>query len=498
MAQHYGIAVLPARPRKPRDKAKVENAVGVVERWILAALRHRKFFAVAELNEAIEELLERLNHRPFRKREGTRTSLFESIDRPALQPLPAQRYVMAEWKTVRANIDYHVEIDRHYYSVPYQLAGQQLEARYTATSIEVFQGGKRIASHARSSAAYRHTTVSEHMPKSHQAHLEWTPSRLIHWGETVGSATAEVIRIILASKPHPEMGYRACLGILRLAKTYSNERLEAASQRALQLQACSYSSLRAFKKGTPMLNQPTIEKLHTMKLHGMADAFRVQLETADTSQLGFEERFAMLVDQQWLWRENRALTRRLQSARLKERGVIEDIDYQHPRGLDHKLLRTLAASEWVRQNQNVLFIGPTGIGKSWLACALAHKACRDGFSVLHKRTTELFRELAVAHVDGSIGRVLLKLSRVDVLVLDDFAMAPLKDSERRDFLEICDDRYQRRSLILTSQMPIAHWHEQIGDPTIADSILDRLVHNAYRIELTGESMRKKRGDKPER
>ncbi|HEX4227177.1 MAG TPA: ATP-binding protein [Bryobacteraceae bacterium] len=139
--------------------------------------------------------------------------------------------------------------------------------------------------------------------------------------------------------------------------------------------------------------------------------------------------------------------------------------------------------------------GPTGIGKSWMACALAQKACRDGFSVLHKRATELFRELAVAHVDGSIGRVLLKLSRVDVLLLDDFAMAPLKDSERRDFLEICDDRYQRHSLILTSQMPIAHWHEQIGDPSIADSILDRLVHNAYRIELNGESMRKKRNRK---
>jgi DNA replication protein DnaC len=140
---------------------------------------------------------------------------------------------------------------------------------------------------------------------------------------------------------------------------------------------------------------------------------------------------------------------------------------------------------------------PVGIGKSWLGCALAHKACRDGFSVLHKRTSELCRDLAVAHVDGSIGRVLLKLSRVDVLMLDDFAMAPLKDSERRDFLEICDDRYQRRSMILTSQMPVAHWHEQIGDPTIADSILDRLVHNAYRVELAGESMRKKRGRKPD-
>ena len=245
-----------------------------------------------------------------------------------------------------------------------------------------------------------------------------------------------------------------------------------------------------------MLNQPTIEKLYAMKLHGMADAFRAQVETADTSQLSFEERFGMLVDQQWLWKENRALARRLQLARLKERGTIEDIDYQHSRGLDRKLMRTLSSSEWVRQNQNILLIGPTGIGKSWLGCALAHRACRDGFTVLHKRTTELFRELAVAHVDGSIGRLLLKMSRIDVLFLDDFAMAPLKDSERRDFLEICDDRYQRRSLILTSQMPVAHWHEQIGDPTIADSILDRLVHNAYRIELNGESIRKKRGRKP--
>jgi transposase len=165
---------------------------------------------------------------------------------------------MAEWKTVRANIDYHIEIDRHYYSLPYQLAGQQLEARYTATIVELFQDGKRVASHARSSAAYRHTTVHEHMPKSHQAHLEWTPSRLIHWGETVGTATAEVIRTILASKPHPEMGYRACLGILRLAKTYSAERLEAASLRALHLQACSYSSLRSILKRS-LDRQTTLE-----------------------------------------------------------------------------------------------------------------------------------------------------------------------------------------------------------------------------------------------
>ena len=208
-------------------------------------MRHRRFTSLAEVNEAIAELLERLNQRSFRKREGSRASLFAELDRPALQPLPAERYVLAHWKTVRANIDYHVEVDRHYYSVPYQLAGQKLEARSTAVTVEIFHGGKRVASHARSSAAYRHTTLSAHMPKSHQAHVEWTPSRLIHWAEGVGPATAELVRTILERKPHPEMGYRACLGVLSLEKLYTKSRLEAASQRAVQLQAFSYQSVKS-------------------------------------------------------------------------------------------------------------------------------------------------------------------------------------------------------------------------------------------------------------
>jgi transposase len=258
MSQHYGTAILPARPYKPRDKAKVENAVLVAERWILAVLRYQKFFCLAELHDAIAPLLERLNNRPFRKRDGTRASLYASLDRPALRPLPAERYVMADWKTVRASIDYHVEIDRHYYSVPYQLAGQQLEARYTAATVEIFEAGKRITSHLRSSVPYHHTTKTAHMPKSHQAHLEWTPSRLIHWAGTVGGATADVVRTILESRPHPEMGYRSCLGIMRLAKTYSNERVEAASRRALQLQACSYTSLHSILKSS-LDHQTTID-----------------------------------------------------------------------------------------------------------------------------------------------------------------------------------------------------------------------------------------------
>jgi transposase len=248
LAEHYHVAIMPARPYKPRDKAKVEAAVFLAERWLIAVLRHQKFFSIADLNQALATHLERLNHRAFRKREGTRASLYATLDRPALQPLPYERYVMAEWKTVRANIDYHVEVDHHYYSVPYQLRGEELEARSTTTTVEIFYHGKRVASHVRSFARYHHSTVTEHMPKSHQAYLEWTPSRLIHWGESVGEATAQVVRNILKSKSHPEVGYRACLGILSLAKCYSDHRLEAACRRALEVQACSYHSLKSILK----------------------------------------------------------------------------------------------------------------------------------------------------------------------------------------------------------------------------------------------------------
>ena len=242
-----------------------------------------------------------------------------------------------------------------------------------------------------------------------------------------------------------------------------------------------------------MLNQQTLEKLHALRLHGMAEAFRAQSEQRGIAELSFEERFALLVDQQWTWRQNRALERRLAKAKLRHRASVEDIDYRSPRGLDRALLRSFTQnSAWVREHQNIFLIGPTGIGKSFLACALAEKACRDGFTALYTRAAQLFRDLALAHADGSLRTLLARLARVDVLLVDDWVMAPLADVERRDFLEICEDRYLIRSTILSSQLPVAKWHEQIGDPTLADSILDRLVHNAQRIEMRGESMRKKR------
>ena len=242
-----------------------------------------------------------------------------------------------------------------------------------------------------------------------------------------------------------------------------------------------------------MLNQQTVEKLHALRLRGMAEAFREQQEDAAVQQLSFEERLGLLIDRQWNWRQNRALARRLKNARLEGSACVEDIDFRSARGLDRPLVRSLVAeSNWVRQHQNLFLTGPTGIGKTFLARALGQKACRDGFTALFTKASQLFRGLALARAAGSLGKLLYQLSRLDVLLVDDWAMAPLSETERRDFLEICDERYQTRSTLLTSQLPVAAWHAQIGDPTVADSILDRLVHQAHRIELQGESMRKKR------
>jgi transposase len=245
MAAHYGMAIIPARVKKPRDKAKVEAGVLLVERWILAALRKRRFFSLAELNQAITELLDRLNHHRFRKLEGNRAERFATIDRPALRPLPVEAYTFAEWKKVRVNIDYHIEIERHYYSVPYTLLHRELDVRYTAMTVEIFHRGQRIASHARSSKVGGHTTNDAHRPKSHQRYLEWTPERLVRWASTVGPFTAALVDKILQSRPHPEQGFRSCLGILRLGRTYGSDRLEAASTRACNLNACSYQSVKS-------------------------------------------------------------------------------------------------------------------------------------------------------------------------------------------------------------------------------------------------------------
>ena len=241
-----------------------------------------------------------------------------------------------------------------------------------------------------------------------------------------------------------------------------------------------------------MLANPTLDKLQRLRLDGIYAAYREQLEGDDYQDLGFDERLGFIVDREHTERHNRRLQTRLRKAKLRLDATVEDIDYRHPRGLDKFLMLSLAGCDWIHQHHNVIITGPTGAGKSYLACALGNKACREGYPVLYYRIARLFQELAIAKADGRYDNVLRALARSQLLVLDDWGTAPLTDEQRRDLFEVIEDRYDRGSTLIAAQLPVKHWHETIGDPTLADAILDRLIHNAYTITLKGESMRKRK------
>lgn len=241
-----------------------------------------------------------------------------------------------------------------------------------------------------------------------------------------------------------------------------------------------------------MLQHPTLEKLTTLKFTGMVKALTEQMTLPDIEQLSFEERLGLLVDRELSERHDRRLQTRLRNARLKQQACIEDIDYRHRRGLDKSLLTRLSSCQWLKEKLNILITGPTGVGKTWLACALAQKACREGYTVLYLRLPRLLQELPIAKGDGSYPKRMAALAKTDVVVLDDWGLAKLIPEQQRDLLEILEDRHGTRSTLVTSQLPVDKWHDIIGDPTLADAILDRLIHNAYKINLKGESMRKQK------
>ena len=364
LASHYATAVLPARPRHPKDKAKAEGGVLLVERWVLACLRHQRFFSLDELNQAIAVLMVKFNNKPFKKLPGCRLSAFAEMDKPALRPLPATRYEFAEWKVARVGIDYHVEVIGHYYSVPYRYAREKVDVRLTANIVELFLRGIRIASHARCDTLGHQSTLDAHRTPAHQAVMGWNAPRLLDWAERIGPHVQAVVQHVLNQRRHPQQGYRACLGILRLGKAYGDDRLEAACDRAIAIGAPSYSSLKSIlksgldkkrasrpkpvypritpmcaapiitTKGSTMLNHPTVDKLQQLRLTGMARALAQQAMSPEIGQLSFEERLGLLVDSESSERESRQNASRLKRAKLKQDATPEDVDYRHPRGLD--------------------------------------------------------------------------------------------------------------------------------------------------------------------
>ncbi len=267
MAEHYGCVVMPSRPYRPRDKSKVENAVLHVERQILARLRNRTFFSLKELNRTISKELKTLNEKPFQKLDGSRKSWYEELDKKALLPLPSERYIFAQWKTLKVNIDYHVELEKNYYSVPYQLVREKVDVRFTTFTVEILHKGKRITSHTRLSGTGKRSTNPEHMPDSHRKHLEWTPTRIINWAKKSGESTASLVEKLLNQKAHPEQAYRSCLGIIRLGDKYGSDRLEVACSRAIDCNGLSYGSVKSILQNGLDLVEPEKQNVLPLPSH---------------------------------------------------------------------------------------------------------------------------------------------------------------------------------------------------------------------------------------
>ena len=543
LADHYGFVVLPARIGSPRDKAKVEAAFGIVSRFVLGRLRNRRFFSLVELNEAVRDCVAKINAKVMKQLAQSRNDLW-SLDRPALKEFPSERYQYAEWKRCTVAPDYHVEVDDHYYSVPFVLLRETVDARLpTARSRSSTRASGLRATCARARQAHDDTRAHAVEPSALRRMVAGTH---VARGREDRSATVALFAAIMKAKPHPEQGFRSCLGIMSLVRTYGAERVEAASRRGNDIGATTYGSIKSIlqerarsrlrqtgharrvpdparqypwawllplsapgRSRAPGGPQAAAREESAKRKRGTTYASTSHTRPADRPRsrrhgqsvggaaTAARHCFAHVRGAARPPRRSRGRRARKQAARHpaqvrqpQAERAIEDLNTKAARGLDKALFAKLATGDWIGRRQDFLITGKTGTGKSWLACALGNKACRDDRSVLYHRVPRLLDALALARGDGRYARLLKSLARVELLILDDWGLAPLTSQQGRDLLEIVDDRHGRGSTIVTSQLPVDHWHEVIVDPTIADAVLDRLVHTAHRLALDGETLRK--------
>ena len=430
-----------------------------------------------ELNAAIAIEVTALNARVTRHLGASRKALFEELECPALKSLPAEPYTYAEWKECKLGLDYHVEVEKHYYSVPHTLMREKMWVRITARTIEVFHRGKRVAAHVRSSSNRKHTTVREHMPSSHRRYADWTPEHLKRRAGEIGPNTSALVEIILRERPHPEQGFRASIGIiaarqcprarsaggglwpgardrrallhLRQLDPEEQPRSPAARQghgRAGDtFTATSVALVTSTEEMERMLTHPTLEQMRALKLDGMAEAF-IELEAQDRAKdLSHGEWLALLLDRETASRSTRRFQTRLKSARLRHsQASVEDVDYRAPRRLDKALFQQLATCRWIAEHRSCSSPGHAAWASRGSACALAQKACRDGYTVHYARVPRLFAELELAHGDGRFAKLFRTLTKSDLLILDDWGPDRLTAPQRRDLMEIVEDRYGAR------------------------------------------------------
>ena len=526
MASHYGVGVLPARPRRPKDKAKVENGVRFAQTCILGRLRRQTFFSLADANAAIAGALDRINDHVVRRLGVTRRHLFETIERRALAPLPGDEYEFAEWRLARVGVDYHVEHDgllllgaarpdpgagRRPRDQPHDRAvPSRPTCRPASAPLRRPSARHRSRSHAQFPPPLRGLDAGPLPPLGGLGRAEHRSPGHGHPGPSPASrAGLPNLPRRPAAVPRPRSRpRRSRLGpgpADRCAHLQEHRfhpgqpsgpptRHDRARGRHRPRQP-AWPQLLPLRR-TTMLTHPTLDLLANLGLHGMIKGFQDLEAQPEAKALEHAEWLALLLDREMTLRRQKRFESRARAARLRHQASVEDVDFRAARGLDRGLFLKLAGCDWIRARHGLLLTGPTGVGKSWLACALGHKACREDLSVAYHRAPRLFAALALARGDGRYAKMLRGLARVDLLILDDWGPEKLDDEQRRDLLEIIEDRHERRSTIVTSQLPVDRWYEIIGNPTIADAVLDRLLHNAYRIELTGESLRKRRSPEP--